>query len=66
MYLINLNDIDDSIDVPLLPDKRFMAEAKKQGNVYELDDFCAAFNEDELSSDCSYIRALYIVETPVS
>lgn len=66
VYIIDMFDYedfyeDDGATHPLaLNDEEFIDVAETQGNVYTLEGFQIAFNEDEVSSSNSYIR---IIET---
>lgn len=39
-------------------DEKFISEAEIQGNVYSVEGFVEAFNNDVIFSDCGFIRIL--------
>lgn len=58
VYLINDNNYTGTKHTNALTDEEFMDIAEEQGNVYSLKGFEEAFNNDDVSSVCEYIRIL--------
>lgn len=48
----------EEIDLVEMSDEEFVAVCKEDGRIYSLEDFPAAFNSGEISSNIDYLRIL--------
>lgn len=58
VYLVDLYEVSHVQKPRDWSDKKFMAEAEKQGTVYTLQGFVTAYNEDEINQNNSVIRII--------
>jgi hypothetical protein len=60
VYLLDFYNYDLDCDEisKYWDDKKFMDEAEKQGNVYNLSGFQDAYNEGDINGENSYIRII--------
>ena len=60
IYFVDVINYDFDTLPSTWSNERFVSEAEIQGNVYSVEGFVEAFNNDEIHSECGFIRISHL------